>query len=303
MKVYDLLILGAGPAGITAAVYATRKKLDFLVITKDIGGQTAWSGDIENYTGYQFITGPELALKFQEHMQSFGIEVNMAEEVKDIKKKENLIKTTTDKSQYLSKTLIVATGKQPRTLNVEGEEEFKGKGVTYCATCDGPLFKGKNVAIIGGGNSGLDAALQMMKISSLVYIIETMPQLNADPVMVETVQEASNVEIWNNAKVKKVYGDVLVKGIEAERSGVTHLLDVEGVFVEIGLIPNSSFAQILEQNELKEIVVDCYNKTNVEGIFAAGDVTNVPEKQIIIACGEGSKACLAVSKYLSTHKF
>jgi len=303
MKIYDLIILGAGPAGITAAVYAARKKIESLVITQDIGGQTAWSGDIENYTGYQFITGPELTLKFQEHMESFGIPVKMPEEVKEINKVGNIIKTITAKAEYLSKSLIIATGKQPRLLGVEGEKEFKNRGVTYCATCDGPLFKDKNVAIIGGGNSGLEAVLQMMKISPKVYIIEMAPDLTGDLVMADKVRAAANIEIWNNSKVKKVYGNTFVKGIAVEKEGKTHNLKVEGVFVETGLFPNSDFVDILEKNEQQEIVIDCYNKTNVEGVFAAGDVTNVPEKQIIIACGEGSKACLAAFKYLSMHKF
>ena len=302
-KVYDLIILGAGPAGITASVYAARKKMDCFIITEDIGGQTAWSGDIENYTGYQFITGPELTLKFQEHLESFGIEVKMPERVLEIKGEGNLIKTISEGGEYLSKTLIVATGKQSRLLGVEGEKEFKNKGLTYCATCDGPLFKGKNVAVIGGGNSGLEAAMQQMKISPKVYIVEVGVDLTGDPIMVEKVKKASNVEFWSNSKVKKIYGDVFVKGIEVEREGKLINLEVEGVFVEIGLFPNSEFAGILEKNHWQEIVIDCYNKTNVAGVFAAGDVTNVPEKQIIIACGEGSKAALAAFRYLSRHKF
>jgi alkyl hydroperoxide reductase subunit F len=303
MKTYDLIILGAGPAGITAAVYAARKKIDFLVVTQDIGGQAAISGDIENYTGYQFITGPELTLKFQEHMRVFGIKVNMPESAADIQKEGSLIKTITDKSQYLSRAVIVATGKRPRTLKARGEEEFKNRGVSYCATCDGPLFKGKNVAVIGGGNSALDAALTLMRISPRVYIFNLSSSLTADPIMVETVKKASNVEIWNNTKVKAINGDTFVKSIEVQKEAAQYSLAIEGVFVEIGLIPNSEFNRIVEHNELGEIIVDSHNRTNVEGIFAAGDVTNVLEKQIIIACGEGSKASLSASKYLTTHKF
>lgn len=302
-KVFDLIILGAGPAGITASVYAARKKLDFLVITVDIGGQAAWSGDIENYTGYQFITGPDLTLKFQEHMDSFGIEVNMPEGAKEIVKSGQLVKTVTDKAEYLSKSLIVATGKHPKQLNVEGEKEFKNKGVTYCATCDGPLFREKKVAIIGGGNSALDATLQMMNISPEVHIVNIASQLTGDRVMIEKVKSSSAVKIWNNSEVEKIHGDIFVKGLQIKQNDKILNLDVEGVFIEIGLIPNAEFAGCLERSTWGEIMVDCYNKTSVEGIFAAGDVTNVPEKQIIIACGEGSKACLAAFKYLSTHRF
>jgi len=299
---YDLIIIGAGPAGITAGVYAARKRMDILVITKDIGGQAAWSGDIENYTGYQFITGPELALKFQEHMEAFDIKVNMPEEAKDIKTEGNVIKTITDKNEYRSKTLIIATGKRSRLLDVEGEMEFRNKGLTYCATCDGPLFKDKVIAIIGGGNSALDAALQMIRISPKVYIINIAPELNGDPIMIEKVLGAANVEVLNNAKVKRIYGDVFVKGIEVVQEGRVVNLKLEGVFVEIGLIPNSDFANIINKNEVNEIIVDSLNRTSIEGIFACGDVTNIPEKQIIVACGEGAKASLSAFKYLSGHK-
>jgi len=303
LKVYELIIIGAGPAGITAAVYAARKKTDFLIISGDIGGQAAWSGDVENYTGYQFITGPELALKFQEHITAFGIDVLMPETARDIRKEENLIKVVTNKAAYLSKTAVVATGKRPKQLNIEGEKEFKNKGVTYCATCDGPLFKDKTVAVIGGGNAGLDAVLQMMKISPRVYLINIANEFTADKVMVDKVKNSSAVEILNNTRPVKISGDNFVTGIELEQNGKRIKLGVKGVFVEIGLIPNSECAALLSKNREKEIIVDLYNQTNIEGIFAAGDVTNIPEKQIIVACGEGAKASLSAFHYLSTHEF
>ncbi len=301
--IYDLIIIGAGPAGITAGVYAARKKMNLLIITKDIGGQAAWSGDVENYTGYQFITGPELAEKFEEHMRKYGIKVRDNEEAKDIRREGNLVIVKTDLDTYRARAVIVASGKRSRELGVEGEKEFKNKGVTFCATCDGPLFSGKEVAVIGGGNSALDAALQMMEISPKVYIINITSELTGDPIMIEKIKGSPRVEIWNNSRVKSIYGDSFVKGMKIEKEGKEYDLKVKGIFVEIGLIPNSEFASSLERNKGGEIVVDCYNHTNVEGIFSAGDVTNVPEKQIIIACGEGSKASLAAFKYLSTHRF
>ena len=302
-KVYDLLILGAGPAGITAAVYAARKKLDFMALTVNVGGQAAVSWDIENYTGYQFITGPELVKRFQEHLDSFGIGLNENEKVTDIIKQENFVKTITSKGEYLSKTVIVATGKRSRQLNAQGEEDFRHKGVTYCATCDGPLFKGKDVAIIGGGNSAFDAALQLIKMSPKVHMIDIADALFGDPVMIDKVKAAPNVEIHSSSQVKKIYGNAFVEGIEIEKQGRVIDLAVKGVFIEIGLIPNSEFAGILTLNKQGEIKVDSHNRTNIDGMFAAGDVTDVPEKQIIIACGEGSKACLSAFNYLSTHKF
>jgi len=303
VKVYDLIIVGAGPAGITAAVYAARKKLNFLVLSADIGGQTAWSGDIENYTGYQFITGPELTLKFQEHMERFGIEVRVPEELKRIEKKEGCIRVVTGTDEYCSRTVIIATGKRPRLLNVPGEKEFKNKGVTYCATCDGPLFKDKSVAVIGGGNSALDAALQMVRLSPKVYVINNTTSLHGDEIMIGKLKSSQNAEIWNNAEVKAIEGDRFVAAVTVEQQGKRVRLPASGVFVEIGLVPNSEAVPFLKRNEAGEIIVDCYNRTNIEGVFAAGDVTNVPEKQIIIACGEGSKASLSAFRYLSTHTF
>lgn len=298
-KVYDLLILGAGPAGITAAVYAARKKIDFLVISLDIGGQAAWSGDIENYTGYQFITGPELALKFQEHMSAFGIQVN-TEEVVDIQKHEALLVVVTSKARYQAKSVIIATGKRPRFLNVPGEKEFKNRGVTYCATCDGPLFKDKPVAVIGGGNSALDAAIQLARISPQVYMINIAGSLTGDPVMVDTIRKDPRVQIFNAAKVTSITGEEFVNGIEIEHDQKKFLLFVEGVFVEIGLEPNTGFCRLVERNKRGEIIVNCNTETSVPGIFSAGDATNVAEKQIIIACGEGSKASLAAFRYITT---
>jgi len=302
-KIYDLLILGAGPAGITAYVYAARKKMDFALITLDIGGQAAWSGDIENYTGFQFVTGPELAEKFEEHMKAFNAEVRMPEKVLDIRKDGELVAVDTDRATYYSRALIVALGKRPKELNVEGEREFRNRGVTYCATCDGPLFQNKNVAVVGGGNSALDAALQMIKISPSVHLINIAPQCTGDPVMAEKVRNAPNVTLWHNASVSRILGNKFVTGIEIEQKGQKHLLDVQGVFIEVGLAPNSEPAEILKKNERNEIIVDHYNRTSVEGIFAAGDITDVPEKQIIVACGEGAKACLSAFRYLSTRRF
>jgi NADH-dependent peroxiredoxin subunit F len=303
MKVYDLIILGAGPAGITAAVYAVRKQLDFLVITQDIGGQAAWSGDIENYTGYQFITGPELALKFQEHMESFKIPVHMPEKVEAMVCKDKIINVKTDKGSYDTRSVIIATGKRSRELGVQGESEYKNKGLTYCATCDGPIFRGKAVAVIGAGNSALDAALSLMKLCPKVYIINRSNKVDGDVIMLNKLRSASNVEILDNTAVRRVYGDTFVKGIEIESAGQNKTLEVAGVFVEIGLIPNSEWSSAIKKNQRGEIIVDCHNRTDKEGVFAAGDVTSVPEKQIIIACGEGSKACLSVFKYLSINVF
>ena len=301
-KIYDLVIIGAGPAGITAAVYAARKKMDPLVITKDIGGQASLSGDIQNYTGYQFISGPELAIKFEEHMRKFNFEIKENEEVKELISKKGTFLVKTDKDNYRAKTVIIASGKRSRELGVTGEREFRNKGLTYCATCDGPLFAGRDVAVIGGGNSALDAALQLTKIANKIYVINITDNLTGDGIMREKIRADNKVSIFNNSRVKEILGDSFVQAIKIEEDKEEKVLDVQGIFVEIGLIPNSEFASDLEKNERKEIVVNQRNETNVPGIFAAGDVTNVPEKQIIIAAGEGAKAVLSAFRYLSTRK-
>jgi len=299
MHIYDLIIIGAGPAGITASVYAARKQLDFLVISRDIGGQAAWSGDIENYTGYQFITGPELSQKFQEHMLKYDTAIKENEEVLELVKSGQVIRLKTNKADYQARSVIIASGKKSKELGVVGEKEFKNRGLTYCATCDGPLFAGKDVAVIGGGNSALDAILQLIKIARHVYMINNTSGLFGDAIMRRKVEQAANVTILNNSSVTAVLGDKFVKGMKIKSANQEKELAVQGVFVEIGLIPNSAFARDVEKNSKNEIIINLRNQTNVAGIFAAGDVTDVPEKQIIIAAGEGAKAVLSVFHYLS----
>lgn len=300
---FDLIIIGAGPAGITASVYAARKKMNLLVISRDIGGQAAWSGDIENYTGYQFITGPDLAAKFEEHMRKYGIMLKENEQALDIIKNGNIISVKTDKASYEARAVILASGKRSKELNVPGEKEFKNRGLTYCATCDGPLFAGKEVAVIGGGNSALDAVLQLMNIAKKVYVINSTPDLSGDAIMREKVTANKIVTVLNNAYVTAISGDKFVTGIKIKKDGKEESLSAQGIFVEIGLMPNSEFANNIERNQFGEIKVNSRNETNIAGIFAAGDVTDVPEKQIIIAAGEGSKAALSAFRYLAQHKF
>jgi alkyl hydroperoxide reductase subunit F len=299
---YDLIVIGAGPAGITASVYAARKKMDFLVVTKDIGGQTAISGDVENYTGYQFITGAQLAGKFEEHMRKFDIQLKENEEVVALVRTSETIRIKTDKGVHESKTVIIASGKRPRELGVPGEKEFRNRGLTYCATCDAPLFQGKTVAVVGGGNSGLDAALQLIKIARRIYLINIASSLTGDPIMQEKVIASDKVSVLNNTQIVSIFGDKMVAGVTIQRDGKQEKLSLQGVFVEIGLIPNSEFAKDIDRNRYGEIKVDSYNRTSTPGIFAAGDVTDVPEKQIIVAAGEGAKAALSAFRYLAQRR-
>ncbi|MCX7910835.1 MAG: FAD-dependent oxidoreductase [Endomicrobia bacterium] len=300
-KVYELIILGCGPAGITAAIYAARKKMDFIIISKDIGGQTIYSSEVENYTGYQVITGAELVFKFKEHLDMFDVELHMPEEVKKVSKQDDIIKVETDKDIYFSKTAIIATGRIPRSLGVPNEEKFKGRGLTYCATCDAPLFRDKVVAVIGGGNSALDAAIQLTKYAKKIFLIDIASNLKADPVMVKKAFDSGIVDYIKNSKVVEIIGSNFVEGIKIlnlENKKET-ILELQGIFVEIGSFASSQFIDIVEKTKDGEIIVDCANRTSKEGIFAAGDVTNVFAKQIIIACGEGAKAALSAYEYLT----
>jgi alkyl hydroperoxide reductase subunit F len=296
--ILDLVIIGAGPAGITASVYASRKKMNFLVITKDVGGQAAWSSDVENYPGYQFITGPDLVAKFQEHMDKYEIRLNLNEEVVELEKKDNIIYIKTTKASYEAKTVV----KKVKEIGVPGEKEYKNKGVAYCVTCDGPIFAEKDVAVIGGGNSALDAAIQMMNIANKVYLINITDAFTGDSVMQEKIKNNPKVRILHNTRIESIIGEKFVKGMNIDTKGKKEFLEVKGIFIEIGLMPNSWFANGLDKNERGEIKVNCANETNVPGIFAAGDVTSVPEKQIVIAAGDGAKAALGAFRYLARLK-
>jgi len=299
MSLYDLIIIGAGPAGIAAAIYAARKRIDFIVITEDIGGQAAYSANVENYLGYQFISGVDLISKFEEHIKKYNVEVKENEKVIEINKEKDIIIVKTNKDIYKSKTLIIASSKRSKELRIPGEKEFKNKGVSYCATCDAPLFEGKNVAVIGGGNSAFDAVLQLAKIANKIYLITNISYFTADAIMQEKVSAINNVSMLKNTQVLEILGDRLVNGIKIKRENREEVINVEGVFIEIGLLPNSDFAVGVDKNKNGEIIINSKNETNIEGIFAAGDVTNIRDKQIIIAAGEGAKATLSVFEYLS----
>lgn len=297
---YDLIIIGGGPAGMTAAVYAARKKMDTLLLTKDFGGQPMWTMEIENYMGYQFITGPELMAKFEEQVRRFSVKIQYEEVIGIVTNSDGTFTVKSTEGEYQSKTVIVASGKRPRRLNVPGELEFTGRGVSYCATCDGPLFAGKTVAVVGGGNSALQAAIEVSAVAEKVYLI-AIAEYNADPVVIDKMKEAANITELMYCETKGIYGQQTVEKIvvrEKDAKEDTELA-VQGVFVEIGLIPNSEYAEgVVDLNGQKEVVTDCRTQTNVPGLFAAGDVTIGPDKQIVIAAGDGSKAALVAFDYL-----
>ncbi len=298
---YDLMIIGSGPAGMTAAVYAARKRLNTLLLSKDVGGQVNWTLGIENYMGYQFIEGPELIHKFEEQVKQFPLDVKIGEGVSSLSRINGGFEARTDSGEtHRAKAAIVATGKRPRQLNVPGEERLKGRGVTYCAICDGPMFGGMKVAVIGGGNSALEAADDMVKVAEHIYLVSVTP-LTGDQVMIDKVEGADNLTMFLEHEVVEITGDKFVDGIRIRdlKSKRERDLEVSGVFVEIGLLPNSDLAKdIASLNRPGEIEVNCGSETGVSGLFAAGDVTSVPEKQIVVAAGEGAKAALQAHRYL-----
>ncbi len=298
---YEIIIVGAGPSGLTAAVYAARKQLKTLLVSRDVGGQMNWTLGIENYMGYQFVEGPELMLKFEQQVKQFPIDTLIGEDVNAVSKINNGFEIRTeDGAVNQGLAMIISTGKKPRPLNVPGEKELVGRGVSYCATCDGPFFRNLKVAVIGGGNSALEAANDLLKTSKHIYLISLTP-LTADSILIDRVKTSPKVTILTEYETLEIRGKNSTEGIIARdiKSKEIKNLDIDGVFIEIGLIPNSHIVKdIVKLNESGEIMINCANETGVPGLYAAGDVTNVPEKQIVVAAGEGAKAALQAHKYL-----
>ena len=301
-SMYDITIIGAGPAGITAAIYAARKKLKVLVLTKNLGGQIALAGNVGNYTGYKFISGYDLVKKFEEHLKSFDIDLKENTEVLSVEKVNDHFEIKTFGHNYNSKTVILATGRKPRPLGITGEKEFRNKGVTYCATCDAPMFNGKDVAVIGGNNQALDAVAQLTKIAKKIYLINKDNKIIGDTLLLEKIN-MNNVEILKNTYVKEVIGEKFVEGVKVITNKTDErILNVQGIFVEIGLIPVKNPVFGVKLNNNNEIIVNEMCETNITGLFAAGDITSIPGKQVIVAAGQGGVASLSAYKYLLKNK-
>lgn len=300
---YDVIIIGGGPAGMTAAIYTARKKLKTLLLTKQLGGQMVWSSDVENYTGFSMISGADLTLKFHEHLNQIteDLEVKEGVTVQSVEQNVTLFQVTDSTEQeYFTRSVIIASGKEPRHLGIPGEEKFFGRGVAVCATCDAPLYKHKDVVVVGGGNSAMDALLALSKVAQRIYSVNVNDRLVGDEVLRAKVEGSPNITFYNNAKVLEVVGESRVAGLrifKADRTEET--LSVSGVFVEIGYEPSLGFDRLTDKNEKGEIKVDQNLQTSVPGIFAAGDINDAWGEQIIIAAGEGAKAAMAVSNYLN----
>ncbi len=300
---YDLIIIGGGPAGITAGIYATRQKLDTLLITKSFGGQIARKAvGIENYPGFEEVSGLDLIGKFEKQLRKHKIDIER-DGVRKVKKdgKKFLIQTTS-KNTFEGKAVIIASGADPRPLEIPGEKRFIGRGVSYCTTCDGPLFANKTVVVVGGGNSAFEAAVFLANWVKKIYILEYALKVRADEESQEKARKTGKIEVITSTTLKKVQGKNFVDSVLYENNKTKKItsLKVDGIFVEIGSQPATSFVKgLVDFNEKDEIVIDLKTmQTKIPGLFAAGDVSNVFFKQIVIAAGEGAKAALAVSNYL-----
>jgi NADH-dependent peroxiredoxin subunit F len=297
---HDIIIVGGGPAGLTAAVYAARKMLDVLLITQNIGGQALYSLDVENYMGYQFISGQDLMDRFEKQVEKYNVK-KVFSDVKSVEKINDAFITRSEKGdEYRGKTVIIATGKKSRTLNAKGLDRLIGRGVSYCATCDAPLFMDSDVAVVGGGNSAITAAYELMSIARKVYLVNRSA-LKADELYLEKIRDARNIERFVGYELVEVTGDDVLNSAMLRNlsDGSSVTLPVAGIFIEIGLIPNSAVVKgLVSLNKNDEIIVSCDCSTSLPGVFAAGDVTTVPEKQIIVAAGEGAKAAISAYKYL-----
>ncbi len=298
---YEMIIVGGGPAGLTAAVYVARKQLNALLVSADIGGQVNLTLRVENYMGYQFIEGPELIDKFNAQVKQYPLEQKIGYKVASISQVDGGFEVKTeDGTAYQGRSVLYATGKRSRKLGVPGEDRLGGRGVTYCAICDGPIFAGQNVAIIGGGNSAVEAALDMVKIATHVHLV-SLTQFTCESILGESLKKAKNLSIYLEHQVVEIEGESLVEAVRIKdtATGEEKRLEVGGVFVEIGLVPNSEPVKGLVQlNQTGEVTINASCETGVPGLYAAGDVTDVPEKQIVVAAGEGAKAALQAHRYL-----
>lgn len=311
---YDLVIIGASAVGAAASIYAARRNLNFIVVSKDIGGEVALSGEIENWPGQIHTDGITLAQNFHDHMKSYNVMIDEGYEVTGIESAKNYhIVVAKDgvgkEKRYPTKAVLVGSGIHPRTLNVPGEAELKGKGVTYCTVCDGPLFKKKTTATIGAGNSALESTLMMGGIAEKVYFLTKYPntkEMNGgfpkgENILIDKVKALPNVEILYEADTTAILGTNAVDGIEYvdKKTGQKKTIAVQGAMIHVGAIPNSSFATMVKKNAAGEIEITMRCETSMPGIFAAGDVTNVPFKQIAIAAGQGVVAALSAIDYIN----
>ncbi|MEL6869556.1 MAG: alkyl hydroperoxide reductase subunit F [Pseudomonadota bacterium] len=305
LPLQDVAVIGGGPAGVAAAIYAARKGFKVTVIAERFGGQVKDTMGIENLVSIPQTTGPEVVKGLAEHLQDYDITLKEHLRVDHVDSGDVKTLTLSSGEVIRARSVIVSTGANWRELGIPGEKEYIGNGVAYCPHCDGPFFKGKDVAVVGGGNSGIEAALDLAGIVRHVTVLEFMPELKADKVLVDKARERDNITIITNAQSKEIRAtDGKVSSIEyvARDSGDVHEIELSAVFVQIGLVPNSAFLKgVVDMTQYGEIIINEKAETSEPGILACGDVTTVPYKQIVIALGEGSKAALSAFEYLVMH--
>ena len=303
MKLYETIIIGAGIAGCTAAIYASRKRMKFELLTEKFGGQFLESGEVLNYPGITETTGADFSKQMEDQLAFNKVKPKVGIKVSEIKKKKNYFIIKTNKKDFLTKTVIITTGARPRELKVKGEPKFKNKGITYCAICDGPIFTGKNVAVIGGGDSALEAVDFLTNIAKKITILNLTDKFKAHEYLQEKIRKNKKITIINNALTKEIYGEQFVKGLKYEQNGKIKDLKVGGIFVEIGRIPNTDFAKgFLKLDKHKHIKINAHTETSVPGIFSAGDCSSVHEYQYVIAAGQGCTALIKAARYLANLK-
>jgi len=300
---FDLIIVGGGPAGITAGIYAARKKIKTLLISKDFVGQAGKTSLIENWPGVKSISGIKLLENLKKHLEKFKIDIKEGEEIVEIRKNKDFFEViTSQNNKYSSQAVIITSGTNPRHLNVPGEKEFIGRGISFCGTCDAPFFKDKTVAVVGGGNAGFETALDLTKYAKKVYILESFAEIRADEVLLEQVKKNKKIEIIFPVQIKEIKGEKFISSLVYQENESKKLkeLNLEGVFIQIGQVPAGRLARnLVDFNEKNEIEINPQtNETKTPGLFAAGDVTSNPFKQIIIAAGEGAKALLSCHRWL-----
>lgn len=299
---YDIAVIGAGPAAVSAAIYGARKGLKVAMIGDLVGGQLINTNDIENIIGTPLTNGFDFSQSLEKHLNEYEIAFYKGHKVKKvIKESKDNVLILDDELEVKSKTVIVATGAIWKKLGIEGEDKYAGKGVHYCATCDGPFYRNKDVVIIGGGNSGVEAAIDLSNIAKTITLVEYSSTINADEVLKNKLSSLENVKILTSSAAQSVTGNLFAEGLKIlnRDSNVVEEIKTDGIFVEIGTVANTSFvSDILDINTNSEIKIDSVNKTSVEGIFAAGDCSDVRYKQVIIAMGEGAKAALSAYEYL-----